>query len=272
MKKILFPLLCACIVLFTSCKKEAETPPAKQPETPSLDASRLLHLSFNNNLTDASATNAVSASAQGSFVADALANANSAYYLTGGNKLTYSLANYANLKVGTTGDFSLSIKVKFDTTYLYNEYLATANKIKYASFFEIGDGLVLRYLCANDPREKRIQCAVRKTGNLYLVGGNITQTTISTTNNGWVHAGWNTITVTYKRNPANMKMYFNGALVNDLNDVSFDNASIDYSGTNQTLSLGSGSVANQSWQGNIDNVYLFNRVLTQAEVTQIAGQ
>jgi hypothetical protein len=276
MKKLLFSLslLLSVSLAFTSCKKEEEqspTPDTPAP-TPTLNAARLLHLPFSNNLTDASATNATSTTAQGTFVTDASSTANNAYYLAGGNKLTYNLATYPAFKVGETSDFSISIKVKFDTTYLYNQYLGMPNKTKYATFFEIGEGVFLRYLCANDPRNKQIEFGVRKAGGTYFYTYINIQSTTTTSLNGWNHAGWNTITVNYRRAPADMSFYFNGAFVGRNTEVGFANANIDFSGTNQTLSFGSGNTADQSWQGSIDNVYIFNRILTDQEITQIAGQ
>lgn len=273
MKKLLFSLSLLLFVslAFTSCKKDEQTPTPDTP-APTLNASRLLHLTFSNNLTDASATNATSTTAQGTFIADASNTANSAYYLAGGDKLTYNLATYPAFKVGETTDFSISIKVKFDTTYLYNQYLAMPNKIKYATFFEIGDGVFLRYLCANDPRSKHIEFGVRKAGGTYFLTRINTQNTATASLNGWNHTGWNTITINYRRAPADMSFYFNGAFVGRNTEVSFANANMDFSGTNQILSFGSGNVVNQSWQGNMDNVYIFNRVLTDQEITQIAGQ
>lgn len=273
LKTSLFAILLMALV-FTSCKKDEATPtPDTSTPTPTLNASRLLHLMFSNNLTDASATNATSTTAQGTFIADASNTANSAYYLAGGNKLTYNLATYPAFKVGETTDFSISIKVKFDTTYLYNQYIASpAPKQKYATFFEIGEGAYLRYVCLGNPKNKKIEFWVRKAGNVYFGTEIPIQNTTTASLNGWNHTGWNTITINYRRAPADMSFYFNGVFVGRNTEVGFANANMDFSGTNQILSFGSGNVANQSWQGSMDNAYIFNRVLTDQEITQIAGQ
>lgn len=220
----------------------------------------VLHLPFNGNVTDVSATGAVPSVNTGTLANDKCGNSNSAYSLAAGNYLKYDLTQYPSLKAGENGKATIVCWAKPTNN------AAMAN---YASMIEIGESVFLR----------------KSNSGAYFEGGGYNANTISgsggyfgMTPNWSAFDDWRMYTFTYDATAtsSNAKtsvwldtLEYTESNPNKLSD--FYNKPITYSvsTTNTSLWIGGGSVGVKKFNGLIDNVCIYNRVLTKSELKDI---
>ncbi len=175
-------------------------------------------------------------------------------YLTGGNG-TGQAANFNNSALQTT---AISPQITNEFTICFWQYNTLPQTQSYATRFELfGSAFYRNNGSAGD----------QTLANISISNGSwVGPGSISFPNNTWQH-----IAVKYDTS-GNYTIYVNGSAdVTTTQYVSFANL-IKY---NQIFSIGSGAdgsgnfMASKAFKGYIDEVYVYNRGLSQAEITQV---
>jgi hypothetical protein len=187
----------------------------------------------------------------------------------------YKFENNANDTTGTynlstySGTPSYSTTVKKEGSY--SLYLDGATSLKYSSFPWTSTGITMAawvyldssasatitYPSAVDLLGTSIYCE-QATGNLLVSVQNnaVTPAYTGTTFNTWVHA-----VLTY--DGSTMKLYVNGNL------ISTRSIDLTISGIHDLLISNYYADGTSFWKGYIDDVQIYNRALTAAEITSI---
>jgi hypothetical protein len=84
-----------------------------------------------------------------------------------------------------------------------------------------------------------------------------------------IYNTWYYVVGVRDKNIGNVSLYINGNLYNTINDTTKFNSVIN---ATQNFIIGGRSVPNYVFNGSIDNVKIFNKALTQAEITQLYNQ
>lgn len=220
----------------------------------------LLHLPFSGNITDMSSTGAIPSVNTGTLSNDKCGNANSAYYLAAGNYLKYDLTQYPALKAGTNGK---------TTVLCWAKPISAGSMANYASMIEIGESVFLR---------KTNGAAYFETGgynanNVAGSGGYFGMTPSWTAFDDW-HMYAFTYDATGGASQGKTSAWLDTLEYAESNPTklsAFYNQPISYtvSSTNTSLWIGGGSIASKKFNGWIDNVCIYDRVLSKAEIKDI---
>ncbi len=204
----------------------------------------ILSLDFNNNdITDKSPTGAVATTFTGSFGEDRCGNPGKAMFLNAGENLIFNTATYPGLNLGATnGTFSFSCWAHQNTNFE-----------GYASVFEINGGTTFL-------RKKFGEYSIEANAGsgyvskFYVFG--------STPLRKWSH-----YVMTYDKTAQKMSLFIDGVSVSG---TSISNSNVSYNPSNNSFIIGGGR-AGINWQGWIDDVAVYDRALSAAEVAAIYG-
>lgn len=220
-------------------------------------ADLVLHLPFNGNANDVSSTGAVPSTNTGTFVNDKCGIANSAYSLAAGQVLKYDLTAYPQLKAGTNGKLTIACWAKnAGSTWSSN----------FSTLVEIDNAVYIRHY--NDFFHGGVHNANTISGSY----GYIDQAPNTVTGN---IDNWHFYAFTYDMNngtTAQQTVYVDGVKASSTTGQL--NLPVSYTVTTAAtnyLSIGggAGSTTNKAFTGDIDNVVVYNRVLTELEIIQL---
>ncbi|MDO6431433.1 LamG domain-containing protein [Flavitalea sp. BT771] len=247
-------LLSAFCVVF-ACKKESHEPPPVNSDTADLKKGLLLYLPFTGNFADSSGNN----------------NPTSAL---GGASLTYDAHGYANSAFGGTGNGERVVvtnngSIKFDTAFTFSASVLsrTTNGQSFVSMVKRATGTGVTFgLGYGIPGIPHVNFTVSNSLATCDDIASEANTIVDTSNLTLQPEAWYNLVVVFHK--GTLKMYSNGQLISTKTGGSqtvpiCPNADLviggwwDY-GTAQSI------------DGKMDNVRLYNRVLTPAEIALLA--
>ena len=207
------------------------------------------------NTSDSSGTGAVIKTFNATTAAtDASGVANNARGFDVASVIDYEVVNYPEMYVGATAtvDFTVSAQVKVDPVWYAN--LATN---QYATFFNHG-GIYMRILKTSG-------------GGVLQVGYQENNGTFPSANQATISESLFTtdfMTVTFVCNTLSGKSLYINAMGQGYAGLS--NSGVFYNAFPK-LTLGWGSSPNQDFKGTIDNVFIYNRILSEPEIYAIVN-
>ena len=210
----------------------------------------------NGNISDSSTTGAVAKTIAGTNAADSFGQSSNALSFDVGQFMDYEVVNYPEMYVGNNStsnfEFSVSVQAKIDPTYYAN--LATG---QYVVLINHG-GIYLRIL--KSPSGSLLQGGYLQTNGVYANAPSISLSeSLFTTN-------FLTAILTKAPSVPGMNMYANTFS----SYIGGSPLGAEYSSFPK-LVLGYQTNASNSFKGVIDNVYIYNRKLTETEVTTIVN-
>ncbi len=216
-------------------------------------------LTCNGNYNDISTTNAVAVSNTASLGNDSCGSASSASSHSLGSTTKYALATYPVLKAGATnGQLTMSCRVKLGLGY------QTLAGSQYITIMQNGESYI-RYF-KNSIGQYRIEAGIFN-GISYNFGYYEVKTSFA--NQPIDPFKWQTITAVYSYNSASsLELFLDGI---SLASGSTLNAfyPVEY-GANDSLIIGKKTSATNSFSGSLDNVLIYNRDLSAAEVAGLS--
>jgi hypothetical protein len=253
MKKLLFPILCACAIVFASCKKEEEKPEPTPPTIPtegmierwqfdgsrtgSMQASREFMLPTNGDLATP-------------FVADRFGNANKALNVPEDTK--YELTNHPFPTGGQARSFSMWVKLDAQNNDYSKIFLAYGSLV---SATGVSNGYAVGYASLNTEG---------KLYNTFYRGGAGLLGSSNSVDYMWMPPTpptWINIVVTSSNNV--QKLYVNGVMRAELTqNLTTASATPAFIGAITGDHIGS---------FHLDDLISYNRALTQEEITRMAN-
>lgn len=258
MKAFSLSLLAASACLFSCVKDSTNVPPVDNTYKPTgtLDSGLVAYYAFTGNTLDSTSNhNNGIASAGASLTTNRFGVANKAYAFNGQN-------GYIKIPNSTStdlrGDFSISLWVNPDVT-------ATTFNTSMLVFRGDTDP-------AHDPYSLTYQNELLNTGLAIFSGPGTTSDyqdvympESQRFRNVWVH-----VIATCNKTTNVLKIYANGLLVNS---ATYSNLALDYptNGPSFYTALGCADETHSLFKGSMDEVRIYNRVLTATEALELAN-
>jgi hypothetical protein len=128
-------------------------------------------------------------------------------------------------------------------------------------------GSIKRVISAADNWEVVMQPDSGVLGNnFYQSGGTYPQSTVTPAEGEWTHVAMTSVLGT-AANPGRMEIYLNGEL-----NIAADNADDDWAGGTVLFAHRPGRGDNERYKGLLDDIRIYNEVLSQVEIEQIMNE
>lgn len=264
MKKIYSTLL-----IFTAIISKAQVP----------NNGLVFRQEFNGNFTDQSSTNAIASVNTATLTADMFNVSNKAAGLQAGQYIRYPFSTYSSLMAGSISkEISISCDVKLDSAYFENLPTPT----QYLNIIKNGECFIrFRKSGSGATKVLYIQAGVFNNGplnygyqeSIYQLKDYTSQLSQDTIH--YKHNKWNNFGFRYYQGGTSLvptiELFVNGILLHGYSETTYTNMPISYNSTTEGLVIGQpAGILHQSFQGSIDNVYIYDRKLSDAEFANIS--
>jgi hypothetical protein len=255
-KKIVAMYLLSVFCVVFACKKESHEPPPTDPtDSADLKKGLLLYLPFNGSMADSSGNNNPTAA-------------------LGGAALTYDAHGYANSAFGGTGNGERVVvtnngSIKFDTAFTFSASVLsrTTNGQTFVSMVKRATGTGVTFgLGYGIPGISRVNFTVSNSLATCDDPTSVANTVVDTSNLSLQPEAWYNLVVVFHK--GTLQMYANGQLISTKTGAS--NTVPICPGAEIIIGGWWDSGTAQSIDGKMDNVRLYNRVLTPAEIALLA--
>lgn len=234
---------------------------------------------FNGNFTDQSSTNAIASFNTSTLTTDVFNLPNQAASFQTGQYIRYPFSTYGSLMAGSNSkELSITCDVKLDSAYFENLPTPTQyiNVVKngecFIRFRKSGSGATkILYIQAGVFNNGAINYGYQE--NIYQLKDYTSPLTQDTIN--YKHNTWNNFAFRYYQGGVNLtptiELFVNGVLLHGASEATYTNMPVSYNSSTEGLVIGQPTgVLHQSFQGKIDNVYIYDRKLTDTEFANIA--
>lgn len=235
---------------------------------------------FTGNYNDLSTTNAIPSVNTSSLTTDMFNVPNRAATFQSGQSIRYPFSSYSPLMAGSISkEISISCDVKLDSAYFENLPTPT----QYVNVLKNGECFIRFRKSGSGPTKiLYLQTGIFNNGPLdygyQLTTYQLKDYTLPTTQDtiNYKHNKWNNIGFRYFQSGTslipNIETFLNGVLIQGSSELSYTDMPISYNASTEGLVIGQPSgVLHQSFQGKIDNVYIYDRKLTNSEFATISA-